>query len=151
MGLRAMLFSPVLRWQGRKHEIEEWPSALAAESPGIEARFRASQGGPTKVQQAGHVIGIERWCQSRLRVFLGEPLRMDEYDGYRPGPELQDMSALAEAFAQARTESVALLDEILAAGVDEETRVPHNDFGPLSLRRWVGYLHMHANFESKRL
>ena len=42
-----------------------------------------------------HIVGIERWGQSRIRTLLGQALVMDEYDGYQPA-ESMDWNDLRE-------------------------------------------------------
>ncbi len=93
--------------------------------------------------------GLERWGQSRLRVALGEPLLMDEYDVYRP-PRAAGWAELQDAFHSTRQQTVALagqLDQAVTNGV----KVPHNQFGLLTVRSWLRYLDIHANMEAKKL
>jgi hypothetical protein len=97
---------------------------------------------------AGHVIGIERWSQRRLRPALGEPVVHDEYDGYRPDPAL-GMTALAEAFAQTRDETLDLARR--AADLPPSVRAAHNDPGQLSVGGWLFCIDSHAQRESGRI
>jgi hypothetical protein len=39
------------------------------------------------------------------------------------------------------------LEPAIASGV----KVPHNQFGSLTMRSWLRYLDMHANLEAKKL
>lgn len=95
-----------------------------------------------------HVIGIERWGQRRLRVALGEPPIMDEYDAYRP-TEDSGMPALRDAFDETRQETIALTHELARAnGI---TTVRHNQWGELAVRGWLNYLNGHAQRDIKRL
>ena len=61
----------------------------------------------TNREQLSHVIGIERWGQNRLKVLLGEPLKMDEYEGYRP-QGMKSLAELAEEFSRTRQATLAL-------------------------------------------
>jgi hypothetical protein len=97
-----------------------------------------------------HITGIERWGQRRLQILLGEPPIADEYDGYRPGTDLT-LDEQRALFRETRTATLALIDQLQAAGVGDDATAPHNDFGPLTVRGWLRYLDMHANLESKKL
>ena len=99
--------------------------------------------------QLSHIIGIERWGQSRLAVALGEPLQRDEYDGYRPDPATP-WADLVARFSEIRAETVDLARRIETAGA-ANTPIPHNQFGALDPRAWLYYLTYHADQEAKRL
>lgn len=96
-----------------------------------------------------HIIGIERWGQSRLQVFLGAPLKQEEYDGYRPARETQ-WDTLQKQFSETRAETVRLARE-LHEKTDSTRKVLHNMYGPLTARAWLNLLNTHANMESRRL
>lgn len=100
-------------------------------------------------QQLSHIMGIERWGQSRLKVALGEPLKQDEYDGYRPDPATS-WADLVASFSDVRAETVDLARRIEAAGAGD-TPIRHNQFGDLDPRAWLYYLTFHADQEAKRL
>lgn len=106
---------------------------------------------PANRAQLGHIIGIERWGQSRLQVALGQPFVKDEYDGYRPAADL-DMAQLRPLFTQTRQETLAILQKLEAAKVAlDGPKVLHNDYGEWPVRYWLRYLTMHGNLESSRL
>lgn len=92
-----------------------------------------------------HIIGIERWGQSRLRVFLGEPLVMDEYNGYRPSRETS-WPTLLQGFADTRAETIRLAQQ-LATQQPVVATVPHNQFGETSVKGWLQCLLFHASRE----
>ena len=96
-----------------------------------------------------HNSGIERWGQSRLRVFLGAPFVHDEYEAYRPGTDLT-LDGQRAAFRETRQDTIELVHELQKANVPDSATVMHNDLGPLSVRGWLRYLDMHASFESKK-
>ncbi len=130
---------------------------------------------PANREQAGHVIGIERWAAHRMRSALSPaassgaegrpavsaassgaegrpavpatPPVMDEYDGYRPAADLP-LSALAPEFRAARAETLALLEALHDL---QDCRVPHNELGPLTVRGWLYYLIQHAKIEGIRI
>ena len=74
---------------------------------------------------------------------------MDEYDDYRP-PREAPWPALQDAFSETRQQTVALVQRLGQAQVTN-IKVPHNQFGPLSVRSWLRYLDLHANLEAKKL
>lgn len=135
---------------GAKRNLQEWISQLERDVQGIEARVASAKSAQKAQIVLRHITGIERWGQQRLRVFLGEPLRNDEYDGYRPATDLTTDQQLAE-FRQTRAETVDIVRKIVAAGNGAERKVLHNQIGPLTLRGWLRYLDMHANWESKKI
>lgn len=98
-------------------------------------------------KRAVHVIGIERWGTHRLRVLLGDPLVMDEYDGYAPSENLS-MQELAEEFKKTRAETVALVRELQKRGVPLSQTVKHNEAGDLSTGAWLFYLENHIGRET---
>jgi hypothetical protein len=105
---------------------------------------------PANRQQLRHVIGIERWGQRRLKTILGEPPIQDEYEGYQPAETL-DVAALRDALIATRAETLAIVNAIQQKGIAETAKANHNDMGDVSLKIWLRYLTMHANFESKRV
>lgn len=128
-----------------------WQSQIAGletSGAGIQARCAKASGREGDLDQLRHIIGIERWGQSRLRTILGAPLTTDEYDGYRP-EDIGDWPSLTAAFVATRAATVALAHELQAAGVDRTRMVPHNQLGALSVGGWLQYLRMHAGLESR--
>ena len=93
-----------------------------------------------------HIIGIERWGQSRLRVFLGEPFTQDEYNGYRPARDVP-WDELVGQFSATRSETIALARALDEALIAPDKTVLHNQLGPLSARAWLRYLQTHASRE----
>lgn len=123
---------------------------LAQQMEGAGARIRTRLSGKSHTEfnhrVLSHIIGIERWGQSRLRVFLGDPLVQDEYNGYRPARDLP-WEELVGQFVSTRTETTALARSLDDASVAPDTKVLHNQFGPLSARAWLHYLQTHASRE----
>lgn len=97
-----------------------------------------------------HVIGIERWGQRRLKVALGETFNDDEYNNYRP-PRDATLESLQFAFNDTRAETVDLIRQMQDQAVDPDVKIEHNQYGPLTVRAWLQYLHTHSKFESERL
>lgn len=116
----------------------------------IDQRVAHAADTPENRQQIRHVIGMERWGQSRLQVALGDPFVQDESDRYYPAPEL-NLAELRETFATTRAETVRIAQQILAKGMPLTTKVLHNSMGMTSWHSWLFYLNLHADFESKRV
>lgn len=134
---------------GRARSLDQWRTALTSSGAVIDERA-ASARDPVKASIVlRHISGIERWGQQRLRVFLGNSLLMDEYDGYRPGTDLS-LDEQREFLREIRAETVALVEALQSATHATET-VPHNDYGPLTVHGWLRYLDIHANLESKKI
>ena len=57
---------------------------------------------------------------------------------------------MQDAFSETRQQTVAVVQQLGQTNV-ADVKVPHNQFGPLSVRSWLRYLEMHANLEAKKL
>jgi len=112
----------------------------------ILARLRGKKMTEFNHRVLSHITGIERWGQSRLRSLLGGPLLQDEYNGYRPAKDIA-WDALIEEFRATRAETVDLAHALAIAAVDPTATIPHNDFGPITVRAWLRYLQTHASRE----
>ncbi len=149
MGLRETITNRFLERPFRNLSAELMAQRLDLNGRTLERTFAAAKDSESNRRLLSHISGIERWGQSRLRVALGEPLVMDEYDDYRP-PREASWTELQDAFHSTRQQTVALagqLEQAIASGV----KAPHNQFGPLTVRSWLRYLDMHASMEAKKL
>jgi len=153
MGLRDTLTDAVssllLERPFKNKDMAEIARELDLAGGRLKRTFAAAKDNPDNRRLLSHIVGMERWGQSRLGVTLGEPLTMDEYDGYRPPPQAT-WPALQDAFSETRQQTVALVQQLGQTHV-ANIKVPHNQFGPLSMRSWLRYLEMHANLEAKKL
>ena len=143
----------VLERPGRKRTLNEWADALATAGAAIDVHAAVATDQSATGRAATclrHITGIELWGQSRLRVFLGAPLQMDEYDVYAPGVDL-DVAALRAAAAAARAAARALAPPLAPAAVWGPQTVGHNGYGPLTVRGWLAYLDTHATREASRI
>ncbi|MCA9909367.1 MAG: hypothetical protein KC519_12010 [Anaerolineae bacterium] len=136
------------RWT-RGRSLTEMMVALQASSQKLQRRFDGCSDVPRNRQVLSHIVGIERWGQRRLRVALGDPFEMDEYDSYRPARET-DWATLQTMFAETRRETVRLIGLIERAGV-ADVRVRHNMYGELTVRGWLKYLLVHADAEAMKM
>jgi hypothetical protein len=139
----------VLERPFKSKDMSEIATELDLAGGRLKRTFAAAKDNSDNRRLLNHIVGIERWGQSRLRVALGEPLTLDEYDGYRPLPATT-WPALQDAFASTRQQTVALAQALGQANA-AAVKVPHNQFGPLSMRSWLRYLEMHANLEARKL
>ena len=112
----------------------------------IADRMRTGADTPKSRQQARHLIGIEKWGQRRLQTALGEPLVMDEYDGYQPSD--QPLDTLLDIFLETRKETHALLRRLQETDVSLQQTVPHNDMGEVTVGGWLFYFAGHGKRES---
>jgi hypothetical protein len=148
MSFIGAILRPLVQRAARRLTLEELRTNFETSATTISAAMAKAADTPRNRAQANHVIGIERWGQRRLRTLFGQPLVIDEYDGYRPG-ENQTISSLRDSFLQTREETLKLVDEIGAANFEEKT-VPHNDLGDISAKGWLYYLESHASREGSR-
>jgi hypothetical protein len=136
--------------QARKYGVAGIVANMEKSGAKVHGRMETAVNDDKHREAARHIIGIERWSQSRLRVALGKPLVMDEYDDYRPEAHL-DMVALAQTFAQTRQESLALAEQLQTANIPASQTIPHNQLGDLTVQGWLYYIENHAARESFRL
>ena len=115
----------------------------------VVAAMRAASDTPTNQGIATHIIGIERWGQARVRELHTGTHTVEEYDHYRPATA--SMAQLAETMATTRAETIAILDQLSAAGIALTQQVAHNMFGAMTLAGWLQYLAAHASLESRKL
>jgi hypothetical protein len=149
MALRETITNRFLEQPFRRLTAGQMAERLDLDGRTLERTFAAARDSADNRKLLSHITGIERWGQNRLQAALGAPLVMDEYDGYRPAREAA-WGDLQEAFRSTREQTVALARQ-LGSAVDGGVRVPHNQFGPLTMRSWLRYLDIHANLEAKKL
>ena len=133
---------------GKRAGLESLQTKLQTTQANIEARLNAAAGSEKDIKTLRHVIAIERWGQRRLKVALGEELLEDENHAYKPESDTP-WADLKRQFGQTREQTLALSNELRGKNLD--VRVPHNDFGPMTLLGWLAYLNSHANLEAKRI
>ena len=151
MGLKDRIY----QWAGQRFierpasrmSVVDLAAALSATGDEVRARLAKVGASPRNVARLRHIIGIERWGQRRLRVFLGEPPATDGHHPYKPTET--EWGALLTEFASARADTVALAAELTT--VDHRETVPHNQYGPFTVRGWLRYLQRHARMESNLL
>lgn len=139
-------FGPVVMgWMAKGASLEDVSAELEASGKRITQQLIERLPSEKNYKILAHVIGIERWGQSRLQVALGQPLVLDEYDGYRPAMG-QSWNELQDAFSTTREQTILLTEQLASAELGDVT-VRHNEFGELSILQWLVYLRTHANSE----
>lgn len=136
---------PAGRWT-----MARWGEKLATNGESINHRLDKYSDSQRNRQVLSHIIGIELWGQSRIRVGLGEPFKEEEYDHYRPSRN-RSWEQLKTEFHTTRKKTVALAEALDDNQVDQFITVKHNQYGMLTLGAWLCYLDMHANLESKKI
>jgi hypothetical protein len=149
MGLRQSITNRFLEQPFRSLTAEQMAERLELDGRTLERTFAAAKDSESNRKLLSHITGIERWGQTRLQVALGAPLAIDEYNGYRPARD-DSWAELQDAFRSTRQQTVDLARQ-LGPAVEAVVHVPHNQFGPLTVRSWLRYLDMHANMEAKKL
>lgn len=133
----------------RGQSLDQIADSMAASGHKLEVLFGATDDSDHNRRMINHIVGIERWGSQRLRTALGELLVIDEYDGYRP-PRDATLSELQADFVATRHDTTALARDLGAAGVGA-VKLPHNQWGNLSVRGWLSYLNFHASREAEKL
>ena len=150
MGLKekitALVAGLFLEKPAQNKSYAELTQRLEEAEQSIEARLSGKNYTEFNHRVLSHIIGIERWGQSRLRVFLGDPFIQDEYNGYRPARDMP-WDELVGQFSATRSETISIGRGLADASVAPDKTVLHNQLGPLSARAWLRYLQTHASRE----
>lgn len=145
------LFGTLSRWfyelAARGKSYDDLVQKLQKTEATVYSRLENASDNTINRARAVHVIGIERWSAHRLRVLLGEPLILDEYDGYAPSDQLS-IEELANVFKQTRAATIALAHELRSKGVVIARTVRHNEVGDLSAGGWLFYIDNHTYRET---
>jgi hypothetical protein len=148
--LQSIATGMLLERPAQKLTLDELAAQLESSGAKLTQRYATAADAESNREHLRHIVGIERWGQGRLKVFLGAPLEMDEHDAYCPADDL-GWAALQDEFTTTRAKTVALARELAAAKLDTSPTVPHNQYGKLSAYAWLHYLDTHANLESERI
>lgn len=140
----------VLEQSVRKLNLTDLIVQLEQSGKTITNRLKICPNTAPNRQLLCHLIGIERWGQRRLWVFLGEPYLSEEYDHYRPSAE-RPWEDLCVEWDTTRQNTLGLINELTPASPVKIDKVAHNQFGSLSIKAWLRYLDIHASGEGKRI
>lgn len=154
MGIKESLFQfggrLFFERPGTKKSYEELIENLEVGGAKIGDRADGLMDGAYGREVLVHIIGIERWAQKRLKVFLGDAFIDEEYDNYRPSSEIAIVD-LRKMFLAERNETVKIGREIHARHIADDMRVKHNDFQGINAKGWLYYVAGHAAQEAKGL
>jgi hypothetical protein len=138
----------VLEQPARKQGLVKLTQNLNDSGEALKRDLERIQDTDTNRDQLRHIIAIEKWGQSRLKVALGEALIQDDNHAYKPN-SMTSWEELKNIFTATRAETLVLA--VALEHQDVKQKVPHNQFGPLSVLAWLRYLENHARLEGKRL
>lgn len=130
--------------------LDELLSALETSADKLHESLSKAKGSDKDKATLRHVIGMERWGQRRLRVALGEENPNDEHHAYKPDAN-STWEELLQAFQSARQETLDLGYSLAAKEVDLNQGIAHNQFGDMSVKAWLRYLHLHAWAEARHI
>jgi hypothetical protein len=116
----------------------------------LAKHLRTARDSDANRAQLSRVIGVERWGQACLKVFLGEALVDDTPDAHRPLDHL-DWDMLTAQFWATRKDTVALARQLAEADIDDSATVPHPDLGAMTARAWLDYLYSNARKNIRRI
>lgn len=149
--LKDFVISQVIEKPAGRSSFTDLAQSLERGAHYLMARTAKAPDSEHNRELLAHIIGIERWGQSRLEVALEKrPLVMDEYHPYRPSTNLS-INALAKELAQTRTRTIELAQELHHRPPHDDFVVEHNGLGPLTAKGWLRYLTQHADLESRKL
>lgn len=146
-------FDPIARWwvNGRTHN-RSYDSLIALLEQGMVAIDSRFDKPPRDAHHAlwTHIIGIEIWAQKKLATALGDPAGEPEYMPYRPAKDTA-WEALAPLMRETRQNTIALAKRLAQSEVNPNQKIRHNDWGDLTLKGWLMYIYLHADFEIKKI
>ena len=140
----------------KRRTFEEMAQKLVVSGQRLEMRLAKAEGTPEQKRTLRHIVGIERWGQRRLWLAVryggesADDAFSDAHHAHKPADAATWDELIAE-FRATRQETVNLARYLAETNIDQRTRVPHNDLGPLSLRGWLRYLRTHASLEGRRI
>ena len=150
MTLKEAFWRLVLERPVRNASMADLAAKLSSSGDVLITRFGGIVNRDANREALRHIIGIERWAQQRLKVFLGYPFQQDEYDGYRPS-DAHSWNDLRDLFAEVRRDTVSIARQIDQQKLPDTEKVPHNMAGPISAKAWLRYILDHSKRESMRV
>lgn len=149
--IKEFVVSNVLERPAGRSSFTDLGQGLERAGMYLAQRAESANDTPENREVLQHIIGIERWGQTRIEVALRKkPFVKDEYHGYRP-PEGTSLPQLRNLLSQTRSRTVDLARQLHHNPPDDDFVVEHNMLGPLTAKGWLRYLTQHADLESRRL
>ncbi len=149
----AFPFDPIARWWvNYKTRNRSYDSLITMLEKGMGLIEKRLQKPDTDKNHAvlTHIIGIEIWSQKKLATALGDPAGEHEYMPYRPSKNTE-WDNLVPLMRQTRADTIALAKRLAQANIDPNRKIKHNDWGDLTVKGWLMYMHLHADFEVKKI
>jgi len=149
------IFGQVFAWlmferKVKDQSYDDYLQRLEATSTLIEGSIEGATDTAKSRWELTHVIGMERWMQSRIKVGLGSPFIQEEYDGYRPAQDT-DWQVLRQMFIDTRQNSCELCRNLKTNDVDGSQKVEHNQAGPMTIKAWLEYMLYHSHGHATRM
>lgn len=146
-------FDPIARWwvnaRTRQQSYEQLIALLETGMTRIEKQMQKPHTDKNHAIMT-HIIGIEIWAQKKLATALGEPAGEHEYIPYRPSKDVA-WDALLPLMRQTRADTIDLAKRLAQANINPNHTVRHNDWGDLTIKGWLMYIYLHADFEAKKI
>ncbi|MEM7029987.1 MAG: hypothetical protein AAF629_10515 [Chloroflexota bacterium] len=136
--------------QAKNKDVAELRQQLVENKKMLTDKLAVATDSEENRQQIRHVIGIERWAQSRLKVVLGEPFKQEEHDGYLPANN-KPVANLAQVFDETRQETLTIAQQLAEVSSVETQVVNHNAMGAMTVRSWLQYIDTHGTYELRKL
>ncbi|MEM9950432.1 MAG: hypothetical protein AAF846_02435 [Chloroflexota bacterium] len=137
------------RW-AKRNSYQHIKTQIETEAKIIHTSIQSATQNKVNHQTTTHIIGMERWIQSRIKVALGSPYIQEEYDNYRP-PQNASWEQLEQEFIATRELSCELCDQLIAENIDKSLKVNHNQFGNITIGAWLEYLNFHSKTHAKSI
>lgn len=148
--IKSAVTGLLLERPAQKLTLAEHVEQLALTGEALSYHYASCDDTPAHREQLRHIISVERWAQGRLRMFLGDPLVMDESDDHRP-PEDSSWEDLQRQFVLTRDDTLRIAEELVVRDINTGPTVPHDRYGKLTAFAWLHYIDTQANLESKRI
>ncbi|GHF47799.1 hypothetical protein HNQ07_002734 [Deinococcus metalli] len=149
--VKDFVVSRVLEAPAGRSSYTDLAQSLERAGGHLAGRAERAADTPANRDVLAHIITIERWGQSRLRVALRERAYVrDESGAYRP-PAALSLDELRALLSSTRAGTVDLARQLHRHPPQDDVTVDHNSLGPLTAKAWLRYLTQHADLESRRL
>lgn len=149
--VKDFVVSRVLEAPAGRSSYMDLTQSLERAGTHLAGRAARATDTPANREVLAHIITIERWGHSRLRVALREQAFVrDDSPAYRP-PATLSMDELRSLLSSTRAGTVELTRQLHRTPPQDDVTVEHNNLGPLTAKAWVRYLTQHADLESRRL
>ncbi len=146
--ITSIIVNLMIEQPAKRQGLDNITKKLEHNGNTLNTRLKGLSDSQANRDKLSHIIAIEKWGQRKLNVALGETLLNDESRTYKPSDKTswEDLQSL---YGITRLETLDIAKKL--SPVDVTQKIPHNQFGSLSVLGWLRYLNTHAFLESKRL